>query len=137
MEPPRRRRIRKLLPRRRATSTTNFELTPLPREIRRLSALLRESLPPKIEKDRILQAEPSSHPHAGAQSSSWFANKVVPSDPRRRSRHELRASTRGAVPPALVADRCKTSPQSARGRDRHSGRHTAACAHTPSESGNF
>src|ERR1039457_2050754 len=98
-------RIRKLLRRLPARSSADFEWTPAPREIRRRPAIPREILRPRIEKDRPLPVEAWHRRHAGAQSSSWFANKVVPSDPKRQSRRERRASTRGAVPPALVGHR--------------------------------
>src|ERR1019366_6534460 len=105
MELTRRTRIRKLLPRLPARSRADFESTLLPREIRRRPAIPREILRLRIEKDRPLPVEAWHRRHAGAQSSSWFANKVVPSDPKRQSRRERRASTRGAVPPALVEHR--------------------------------
>src|ERR1700687_118527 len=105
-ELPRRRRSRKLPPRLPARSRANAESTPLPRGIPRRGAPLRESPRPRIEKDRtILQVEAWFHPHAGAQSSSWFANKVVPWGPRRQSRRELRAATRGVVLPVLAGHR--------------------------------
>src|ERR1039458_5290333 len=84
MELTRRTRIRKLLPRLPARSRADFESTLLPREIRRRPAIPREILRPRIEKDRPLPVEAWHRRHAGAQSSSWFANKVVPSDPKRQ-----------------------------------------------------
>src|ERR1019366_3406653 len=92
-ELPRRRRNRKLLPRLPAKSREDVESTPLPREIPRRLAPSRERPRLRIEMDRILRVEAWLRPHAGAQSSSWFANKVVPSDPKRQNRHEVRAST--------------------------------------------
>src|ERR1017187_1599554 len=85
MELTRRTRIRKLLQRLPARSSADFEWTPAPREIRRRPAIPREILRPRIEKDRPIPVE------------AW--------DPKRQSRRERRASTRGAVPPALVGHR--------------------------------
>src|SRR5260370_29838176 len=105
-ELPRRRRSRKFPPRLPARSRANAESTPLPRGIPRRGAPLRESPRPRIEKDRtILQVEAWFHPHAGAQASSWFANTCVPWGPRRQSRRELRAATRGVVLSALAGHR--------------------------------
>src|ERR1700674_2671845 len=76
-ELPRRRSIRKLLPSLPAKSRANCESTPRPREIPRRRAPLRESPPPRIETDRILPVQEWLRPHAGAQSSGWFANRVA------------------------------------------------------------
>src|SRR5882762_8855916 len=104
-ELPRRRSTRELLPRLPAKSRANCESTPRPREIPRRRAPLRESPPPRIETDRILPVQAWLRPHAGAQSSWWFANRVARWAPTRQSWHELWASTHGAVRPRLVRHR--------------------------------
>src|ERR1035437_6439118 len=104
-EPTQRTNIRKLLPPPPAPPKADSESPLLRREIPPYSAFSRESPRPRIEKDRSFPAEAWPRRRAGAQSLSWSASRAVPSNPRRRSRRELRASRRGAVPPALVRHR--------------------------------
>ena len=128
-EPPPRRRIQELPPHFPTTSRANCGWIPQPREIPRSAALRRARPAPKIEKGSLRRPPAEARPHADAQVSWWFANKVVPSDPTRQSKPARPASARAAIRRAPAEHRQRTSPQTGRSRDRSSDRRMASeCA---------